>query len=768
MRVLIKGGVWKNSEDEILKAGIMKYGKNEWGRVATLLPRKTAKQCKRRWYEWLDPMIKKTEWTREEDEKLLHLAKLMPTQWRTIAPLIGRTAGQCLERYGKLLDMAAGTEVAEDKAHKLRVGEIDPNPEMKPARPDPVDMDDDEKEMLNEAKARLANISGKKAKRKARERLLENARRMARLQKYRELKAAGVSGNSVLMHEKKNAKGGMDYANEVPFEHRVPAGFYDTTEEQHEGLARSRTESGRKRLLETANEEPAKRAKQEQDAMKRDRERFEKLAKDNLEQAMKEIEERNASVSGLAGLKRKKLSLPAPQVTDADLEEIARLGRKRQATGAAGDLAGEYEVPTLSRASELVRTPVAPDVVMEEARNQKLRTKAETPLTGGENVVTSAGTGFAGYAPSVQSVVTPTVVTQGLSKKSIATGATAVSTSFPVRDHLNINQDANDDEMSEALVPKREQKERRKAELTRLRSQLQALPAPKDLHEVVISGAVIPEDEAEEQLEVDASDKAALERTKQSAAARAALESRTEVAKRGLPRPQLKPAQGVFEASSANERNQSEKLIDQSARELIEWDVEERLISRDWPRLTAADKLIRDQALESFGAAYADPDTDKVAALYRKTRGEPLVMPGKEKAGVLSAPGKKGGRAAPLFDGPFRCVPRENASEASQLAALRLEFFMIERELVSTTSTLKKVTKKASRLTLGLQARASKAAGAFIQAQASTEAASREVQAFSDMKATELASIPQRQYALRDRVNALAATQAQLQAELLA
>ncbi len=34
-----------------------------------------------------------------EDEKLLHLAKLMPTQWRTIAPIVGRTATQCLERY---------------------------------------------------------------------------------------------------------------------------------------------------------------------------------------------------------------------------------------------------------------------------------------------------------------------------------------------------------------------------------------------------------------------------------------------------------------------------------------------------------------------------------------------------------------------------------------------------------------------------------------------------------------------------------------------
>uniref|UniRef100_A0A8C4TI17 CDC5-related protein n=1 Tax=Erpetoichthys calabaricus TaxID=27687 RepID=A0A8C4TI17_ERPCA len=84
--------VWKR--DEILKAAVMKYGKNQWSRIASLLHRKSAKQCKARWYEWLDPSIKKTEWSREEEEKLLHLAKLMPTQWRTIAPIIGRTAAQ--------------------------------------------------------------------------------------------------------------------------------------------------------------------------------------------------------------------------------------------------------------------------------------------------------------------------------------------------------------------------------------------------------------------------------------------------------------------------------------------------------------------------------------------------------------------------------------------------------------------------------------------------------------------------------------------------
>lgn len=206
----------------------MKYGKNQWSRIASLLHRKSAKQCKARWYEWLDPSIKKTEWSREEDERLLHLAKLMPTQWRTIAPIIGRTAAQCLERYEYLLDQAQRKEEGDDTVddpRKLKPGEIDPQPETKPARPDPKDMDEDELEMLSEARARLANTQGKKAKRKAREKQLEEARRLAALQKRRELRAAGIgSGN------RRRIKG-IDYNAEIPFE-KVPAiGFYDTSEE---------------------------------------------------------------------------------------------------------------------------------------------------------------------------------------------------------------------------------------------------------------------------------------------------------------------------------------------------------------------------------------------------------------------------------------------------------------------------------------------------------------------------------------------------------
>ena len=70
----------------------------------------------------------------------------MPTQWRTIAPIIGRTAAQCLDHYEKLLDQAQaqdGEYDAFNDPRRLRPGEIDPNPHTKPARPDQVDMDED-------------------------------------------------------------------------------------------------------------------------------------------------------------------------------------------------------------------------------------------------------------------------------------------------------------------------------------------------------------------------------------------------------------------------------------------------------------------------------------------------------------------------------------------------------------------------------------------------------------------------------------------------
>jgi pre-mRNA-splicing factor CDC5/CEF1 len=63
-----------------------------------------------------------------------------------------------------LLDQAQGRdEMDENDPRKLKPTEIDPNPEIRPPKPDPIHMDEDEKEMIQEARARMANTRGKKA-----------------------------------------------------------------------------------------------------------------------------------------------------------------------------------------------------------------------------------------------------------------------------------------------------------------------------------------------------------------------------------------------------------------------------------------------------------------------------------------------------------------------------------------------------------------------------------------------------------------------------
>lgn len=241
--VYVKGGVWTNVEDQILKAAVSKYGLNQWDRVASLLTKKSAKQAKARWNEWLNPHINKTEWNREEDEKLLNLARLLPNQWRSISSIMDRTAAQCVDRYQQLLEEKDNdAKIEDDDLDMVGPGieslpaagntatDFNLNPESKPARPDTENMVDDDKEMLSEAKARLANTQGKKAKRKARERMLEESKRVALLQKRRELKAAGI--NVSLESKNRKRRKEFDHNKDILHEHRPLGGLYSIEDEE--------------------------------------------------------------------------------------------------------------------------------------------------------------------------------------------------------------------------------------------------------------------------------------------------------------------------------------------------------------------------------------------------------------------------------------------------------------------------------------------------------------------------------------------------------
>ncbi|KAI1209933.1 pre-mRNA splicing factor component-domain-containing protein [Annulohypoxylon truncatum] len=566
---VVKGGVWTNIEDEILKVSVSKYGLNQWARVSSLLPRKTPKQCKARWNEWLDPSIKKIEWSKEEDEKLLHLAKLMPTQWRTIAPIVGRTANQCLERYQKLLDEAeqressglglTGPEGGEtqaptaDDVRRLRPGEVDPDPESKPAKPDTIDLDEDEKEMLSEARARLANTQGKKAKRKARERQQEESRRLAALQKRRELKTAGINIKVVT-----RKKGQMDYNADIPFEKAPAQGFYDTTEEM------TRNEKQRAAFDPRKQQLASKRKGDENDESERKRRKNDKEAPSASMQAALKAGQMQKIREAEQSSKRRALVLPSPQVSDGELEDIVKMGMmgeranllaQNSENDATRGLVNTYS--TLNSQTP-IRTPMAPpqqDRIANEIKNIRALTENQSVLLGGENADLQEGTGstgFEGAAPRKQVMSTPNPLATPLRAGMNGGGATprrpGQTPLRTPRDNFALN--SGDEEMSMVGGTAKDMRLRELSVKHQLKQGLASLPKPKETEWEL----EIPE-EQQEAMDVDETEEDAEVRDQRERAIREAQEKlerkrRTQVMQKELPRPESVNVEALIQKAS--------------------------------------------------------------------------------------------------------------------------------------------------------------------------------------------------------------------------
>ncbi|CAF2406946.1 unnamed protein product [Rotaria sp. Silwood2] len=669
VRVTIKGGVWRNTEDEILKAAVMKYGKNQWSRIASLLHRKSSKQCKARWFEWLDPSIKKTEWSRDEDEKLLHMAKLMPTQWRTIAPIVQRTAAQCLERYEYLLDQAQrrreGLDETVDDPRALRPGEIDPNPENKPARPDPIDMDEDELEMLSEARARLANTQGKKAKRKAREKQLEEARRLASLQKRRELRAAGIEVRRYF-----NRKRGVDYNAEIPFAKLPAIGFYDTTSEIFDA------EKIDFKRLHVDNRNLAAKEENEQRDRKKDNAKLKRKKEDDLPAVIMN-ENRLEPIK-----KRSKLVLPAPQISDMELEQVVKLGQateiaKQQVsengTIATETLLGDYNLtPDLNK----IRTPQLPltqDSVLNQAHNLNILSTVQTPLLGGSNtplmdVSNEKARSAGGLVMSTPNTLfntpyrTPVNATNEGTTPSIHGPSTDFNSgSTSVRDQLNIN---TEEMLFDDQLKQREVKQQ-------LRHHLSRLPKPKNDYEIVLPDTTdqTNDDDQMDTINVNDEDQADIDQRKREEKRRKQQEHfkrQTQVVQRNLPRPNdinltiLRPANVEGPMSDLQK---AEELIKQEMLVLLHYDalnnpapnnstsrnkdVSTYLDTHPYEEFTDADLATARALLESEMNAvkktmgHGDINLDVYAKVWDECYSQVLFLPSKTRFTRANAASKK-------------------------------------------------------------------------------------------------------------------------------
>ena len=723
--------------------------------------------------ERLTRAMEKTEWTREEDEKLLHLAKLMPTQWRTIAPIVGRTPAQCLERYEKLLDAAAQRDEDYDPAddpRRLRPGEIDPNPESKPARPDAVDADALEKEIARRRGGATGSSStrrGKKAKRKAREKQLEEARRLASLQKKRELKAAGIE----TVKRAKRAKG-LDYNAEIAFEKKPAPGFYDVSEERAAQPA-AFDESAFKPVTMEEMEGPRKKDLEEQ------------LRKQDAKRA--QIAERHDALGAArtaanlndpgAVRRRNALVLPAPRVSERELEEIAKLGR---AGGAAADfepgvedtpggtLLGDYArasaLPGTGPAATPARTPSAGghDAILREAAHLAVLSKGQTPLLGGENV-SLAGSDFSGITPARRDAPTPNPMAAGATPAR--SGAASVSAT-PLRDALRIND-------ARAFPFEKSRDAERRAAATRdrkeLRDGLASLPAPANEYRVEVPDA--PEEAEDDEgdgadvMEEDLADIRAREAERKREEEAAALRRRSAAIRRALPRPPPGSRGPATEASPSE--LDAGGSIGASALSTAS-----TLIAAELASLLAHDAARYPPRGEKARAAEAAPDLPRVeesemaaaAALVaaevpevQAEMGHADVSPAAIAEALASA------RAEMAVGGDGQLVARKSLSKAQRVALLERELASLAAAAAADAKRVAKLEHKAGLLTAGLQKRAEALLSKLGETGDALAAAREEKASYERLHEREQRAAPRRIETLMELASAARARDAGLQ-----
>ncbi|KAJ3815652.1 hypothetical protein F5876DRAFT_71855 [Lentinula aff. lateritia] len=97
---------WTQKDDDLLRDAVAKYGmQDNWQAVASEVPGRDNKACRKRWLHSLSPTVKKSPWTVDEDYLLLSLLSAHGPKWSIIARQIeGRTDDACSKRYSEALD----------------------------------------------------------------------------------------------------------------------------------------------------------------------------------------------------------------------------------------------------------------------------------------------------------------------------------------------------------------------------------------------------------------------------------------------------------------------------------------------------------------------------------------------------------------------------------------------------------------------------------------------------------------------------------------
>lgn len=88
------------AEEDLMLQQLMCHSFSSWVAVAAQMPGRTARQCRDRWVNYLNPENKNGTWTEREDQRLVELVRQLGPQWSAISKKFdGRSENNVKNRW---------------------------------------------------------------------------------------------------------------------------------------------------------------------------------------------------------------------------------------------------------------------------------------------------------------------------------------------------------------------------------------------------------------------------------------------------------------------------------------------------------------------------------------------------------------------------------------------------------------------------------------------------------------------------------------------